>query len=39
LTLLACALATGLGDKAVSVVYERLLDQEKSQLWMQRCET
>src|SRR4030081_1201577 len=26
------ALATGLGDKAVSLVYERLLHQEKSQL-------
>ena len=34
-----CALANGLGDKAVSLVYERLLHQEKSQLWMQRCET
>jgi glutathione S-transferase len=33
-----CALATGLGDKAVSLVYERLLHQEKSQAWMQRCE-
>jgi glutathione S-transferase len=33
-----CAMATGLGDKAVSLVYERLLHQEKSQLWMQRCE-
>jgi glutathione S-transferase len=34
-----CALATGLGDKAVSLVYERLLHREKSQAWMQRCET
>src|SRR4051812_21411647 len=34
-----CALATGLGDKAVSLVYERLLHQEKSHAWMQRCET
>ena len=34
-----CALATGLGDKAVSLVYERLLHREKSDLWMQRCET
>jgi glutathione S-transferase len=34
-----CALATGLGDKAVSLVYERLLHQEKSQVWMQRCQT
>jgi glutathione S-transferase len=34
-----CALATGLGDKAVSLVYERLLHREKSQVWMKRCET
>jgi glutathione S-transferase len=34
-----CALATGLGDKAVSLGYERLLHREKSQVWMQRCET
>ncbi len=34
-----CALATGLGDKAVSLVYERLLHREKSQVWMARCET
>src|SRR5436305_14776938 len=34
-----CALATGLGDKAVSLVYERLLHREKSQVWLQRCET
>ncbi len=34
-----CALATGLGDKAVSLVYERLLHREKSEVWMQRCET
>ena len=34
-----CALATGLGDKAVSLVYERLLHQEKSEVWMKRCET
>jgi glutathione S-transferase len=34
-----CGLATGLGDKAVSLVYERLLHREKSQIWMQRCET
>ncbi len=33
-----CALATGLGDKAVSLVYERLLHLEKSQVWMQRCQ-
>jgi glutathione S-transferase len=34
-----CALATGLGDKAVSLVYERLLHREKSEAWMQRCQT
>jgi glutathione S-transferase len=34
-----CALATGLGDKAVSLVYERLLHREKSEVWMARCET
>jgi glutathione S-transferase len=34
-----CALATGLGDKAVSLVYERLLHREKSEVWMRRCET
>jgi glutathione S-transferase len=34
-----CALATGLGDKAVSLVYERLLHHEKSDVWMKRCET
>ena len=34
-----CALATGLGDKAVSLVYERLLHREKSDIWMKRCET
>jgi glutathione S-transferase len=38
-TLKVCALATGLGDKAVSLVYERLLHREKSEVWMQRCET
>jgi glutathione S-transferase len=34
-----CALATGLGDKAVSLVYERLLHREKSEVWMARCQT
>jgi glutathione S-transferase len=38
-TLKVCALATGLGDKAVSLVYERLLHREKSQTWVERCET
>jgi glutathione S-transferase len=34
-----CALATGLGDKAVSLVYERVLHKEKSRLWIERCQT
>ena len=34
-----CALATGLGDKAVSLGYELLLHREKSDVWMKRCET
>jgi glutathione S-transferase len=33
-----CALATGLGDKAVSLVYERVLRKEQSKLWVERCE-
>jgi glutathione S-transferase len=31
------ALATGLADKAVALVYERVLHQEKSDVWMARC--
>src|SRR3954466_13294329 len=38
-TLKVCALATGLGDKAVSLVYERLLHRGKSEGWMKRGET
>jgi glutathione S-transferase len=34
-----CALAAGLSDKAVSLVYERILHEEVSTLWVQRCET
>jgi len=34
-----CALATGLGDKAVSLVYERVLRKEPSKIWVDRCET
>jgi glutathione S-transferase len=33
------ALATGLGDKAVSLVYERALHREASEQWMERCRT
>lgn len=32
-----CALATGLADKAVSLVYERVLHQQISQPWVDRC--
>ncbi|WP_372396731.1 glutathione S-transferase family protein [Azospirillum sp. HJ39] len=32
-----CALATGLADKAVSLVYERVLHRERSELWVERC--
>jgi len=32
-----CALATGLGDKAVSLLYERVLRGEESQRWVERC--
>src|SRR5664279_2996500 len=32
------ALATGLGDKAVSLVYERVLRKEPSKVWVDRCE-
>jgi glutathione S-transferase len=32
-----CALATGLADKAVSLVYERVLHQQPSQQWIDRC--
>ena len=34
-----CALATGLGDKAVSLVYERVLRKQQSQIWVERCQT
>ena len=34
-----CALATGLADKAVSLVYERVLrPNHPSQVWVERCE-
>jgi glutathione S-transferase len=33
-----CALATGLGDKAVSLIYERVLRREGLKLWVERCE-
>jgi glutathione S-transferase len=33
-----CALATGLADKAVSLLYERVLRKEQSKIWVERCE-
>jgi glutathione S-transferase len=33
-----CALATGLGDKAVILLYEHVLRKERSKLWVERCE-
>jgi glutathione S-transferase len=33
-----CALATGLGDKAVSLLYEGVLRKERLKLWVERCE-
>ena len=32
-----CALASGLGDKAVSLLYERVLRKEQLALWVERC--
>lgn len=34
-----CALATGLADKAVSLLYERVLRQNESGRWIERCRT
>ena len=35
-----CALATGLADKAVSLLYERVLRTDhQSKIWVERCET
>jgi glutathione S-transferase len=33
-----CALATGLGDKGVSLLYERVLRKKQSKIWVERCE-
>ena len=33
-----CALASGLGDKAVSLLYERVLRKEQLVLWVERCQ-
>ena len=32
-----CALATGMADKAVSLLYERILHEETSPVWVERC--
>lgn len=37
LGLRVCSLATGLGDKAVSLLYERLLRNVQSEVWLARC--
>ncbi|MFI4975509.1 MAG: glutathione S-transferase family protein [Caulobacterales bacterium] len=34
-----CALATGLCDKLVALVYERVLHEATSEVWITRCET
>jgi glutathione S-transferase len=34
-----CALATGLADKAVSLIYEQVLHQTTSEQWIIRCRT
>jgi glutathione S-transferase len=34
-----CALGTGLADKSVSLLYERVLHQETSRVWIDRCRT
>jgi glutathione S-transferase len=33
-----CALGSGLADKAVSLIYERLLRKDQLKLWVERCE-
>jgi glutathione S-transferase len=33
-----CALGSGLADKAVSLIYERVLRKEQLALWVERCE-
>ncbi|MES2603202.1 MAG: glutathione S-transferase family protein [Pseudomonadota bacterium] len=34
-----CGLATGLADKGVSLLYERVLRSERSSRWIERCRT
>src|SRR4030081_3130960 len=33
-----CALATGLADKGVSLLYERVLRKDASKIWVERCQ-
>jgi glutathione S-transferase len=33
-----CALATGIGDKVVSLFYEKRLHEQASDIWVKRCE-
>ncbi len=33
-----CALGSGLADKAVSLIYERVLRKDQLQLWVERCQ-
>jgi glutathione S-transferase len=33
-----CALAMGLADKGVSLLYERVLRKDQSKIWVERCE-
>jgi len=33
-----CALGSGLADKAVSLIYERVLRKDQLRLWVERCE-
>jgi glutathione S-transferase len=33
-----CALAMGLGDKVVSLLYERVLRKDPSKIWVERCQ-
>jgi glutathione S-transferase len=33
-----CALATGLADKGVSLLYERMLRKDQSKIWVERCQ-
>ena len=37
-TLKVCALAGGLADKAVNLVYERVVHERATPLWVQRCQ-